>query len=56
VRAWKTLAALPANDSRLWPGFFDWPEPASRILAAMRAGMHDRINQAIPACQRGRRA
>lgn len=54
VRAWKALQVAEAKGSKaLFPGFFDWPEPAPVILSAMRAGMHDRINQHIPYEQRG---
>jgi hypothetical protein len=51
--AWATLKTLAPT--ALCPGFEHFPEPASRILAAMRSGMHDRINRHIPGFGKGRK-
>ena len=42
VAAWKTIKGLAPNASV--KGFFDFPDTADRVLAAMRYGIDDRIN------------
>jgi hypothetical protein len=52
-QAWQQLKALPA-DERV-SGFFDFAGPAGEVLAALRAGLQDRINKADPRFGQGRR-
>lgn len=42
VKAWKAIKSMPAGASV--SGFFDFPDSAARVLAAMREGIDDRIN------------
>lgn len=51
--AWRALRALPA-DARI-VGFDHFPEPAERVLRALRRGLHDRINRHDPAFGKGRK-
>lgn len=44
VSAWRTLAATETPDA-LVTGWDHFPTPAREILAAMRRGLHHRINQ-----------
>jgi hypothetical protein len=53
VKAWRTLKTL-APGSRV-NGFDHFPEDAAQILREIRKGMHDRINQRIPAYGVGRK-
>lgn len=50
--AWKAIKQAPTKH---FPGFQHFPARGSEILAAMSAGLHDRINQRIPAFGRGRK-
>lgn len=43
ARAWSKLSSMPAG--ALVGGWTYSPESAGRVLAAMRAGLHDRINR-----------
>lgn len=53
--AWRKLKTLPGEtEVEGWNWF--GATRADRILAEMRAGMMDRINQAIPAMERGKAA
>jgi hypothetical protein len=56
VRAWKRALAIAAGDPDAWvPNAYGdgFGYPISAILRTFREGMHDRINQAVPASERG---
>lgn len=56
VRAWKRARAIAAADPDAWvPNAWGdgFGYPISAILRTFQAGMHDRINQAVPASERG---
>lgn len=52
LAAWRALKALPGD--REVTGWEWYPVPAGRILDAMMAGVHDRINRHQPGYGRGR--
>ena len=55
VTSWRRLAngKVPADAKIV--GFGDWPETAADILAALRRGLHRRINQHDPHYNHGRK-
>lgn len=53
VRAWRALLAL--DGAATVRDFGPWPEPASDVLRALRAGIHDRINRHTAAYGLGRK-
>lgn len=54
VKAWKACLALPP-ETAIGKGVDGWGQSAGEALAALRAGMADRINKNIPSYGVGRK-
>lgn len=56
VTAWRSLIDITRlTPKALIKGFDHFPEEASRVLDALRDGLHDRINRHVPHYGKGRK-
>lgn len=55
VRAWRAVAALPAEQEVKHGLTGWWSDTAGSVLRQFRDGLHDRINRHVPGFGRGRK-